>query len=190
MASKEEILEAAHMVFAQYGIEKTTLDDIAKECGFKQQALYYYFKNKDDLIEQLMYHIIDDIKKETFDDLKNIQDPVEKIRRYMINQLYSYKKHKRFIDTLRKTDIPMKYLDMAEEIKQNLFSSTYEKIKEIINEGIEKKLFQVDSIDSLIYLLISTTTGYGYTILVRDVNIDIEEIVEKTINIILQGIQK
>ncbi len=189
MASKEDILEAAHLVFMQYGIEKTTLDDIAKECGFKQQALYYYFKNKDDLIEQLMYHIIDDIKKETFGELNNIDDPVDKIRRYMINQLYSYKKHKRFIDTLRKTDIPLKYLGIAEQIKQDLFHSTYEQLKEIINEGIEKKFFNIESIDSLIYLLISTTTGYGYTILVRDLTIDIEEIVEQTIAIILKGIQ-
>jgi len=190
MASKDEILEAAHMVFMKYGIEKSTLDDIAKECGFKQQALYYYFKNKDDLIEQLMYHIINDIKQDTFGGISDIEGPVEKIRFYMINQLYAYKKHKRFIDLLRNTDIPLKYLDMAEEIKQSLFCATYEKVKEIINEGVEKGVFKVDSIDSLTYLLISTTAGYGYTILVRDLNIDIEEIVEQTINILLHGIER
>ena len=35
--------------FAKYGIEKTTLDDIAKLIGLNKSSLYYYYKNKEDI---------------------------------------------------------------------------------------------------------------------------------------------
>ena len=46
---KELVLRAASEVFARYGFDKTTLDDIGKRAGLNKASLYYYFKNKEDL---------------------------------------------------------------------------------------------------------------------------------------------
>jgi len=35
--------------FAKYGLDKTTLDDIAKEVWLNKASLYYYYKNKEDI---------------------------------------------------------------------------------------------------------------------------------------------
>lgn len=35
--------------FARYGLDKTTLEDIAKEVGLNKASLYYYYKNKEDI---------------------------------------------------------------------------------------------------------------------------------------------
>ena len=35
--------------FAKYGLDKTTLDDIAKEVGLNKASLYYYYKNKEEI---------------------------------------------------------------------------------------------------------------------------------------------
>ncbi|NML22420.1 TetR/AcrR family transcriptional regulator [Pseudoflavitalea sp. G-6-1-2] len=48
-ALKQKIREAALQCFTKYGLEKTTLDDIAKLIGLNKASLYYYYKNKEDL---------------------------------------------------------------------------------------------------------------------------------------------
>ena len=46
---KEKIGKVAMKCFARYGLDKTTLDDIAKEVGLNKASLYYYYKNKEDI---------------------------------------------------------------------------------------------------------------------------------------------
>lgn len=46
---KELIGKSAMQCFARYGLEKTTLDDIAKVVGLNKASLYYYYKNKEDI---------------------------------------------------------------------------------------------------------------------------------------------
>ncbi|ULT26448.1 TetR/AcrR family transcriptional regulator [Sphingobacterium sp. E70] len=46
---KERIGQAAMECFERYGLEKTTLDDIAKAVGLNKTSLYYYYKNKEDI---------------------------------------------------------------------------------------------------------------------------------------------
>ena len=46
---KERIGKAAMECFVQFGLDKTTLDDIAKKIGLNKASLYYYYKNKEDI---------------------------------------------------------------------------------------------------------------------------------------------
>ena len=45
---KEAIIKGALKVFNNSGIEKTTMDEIAKESGFGKATLYYYFSSKEE----------------------------------------------------------------------------------------------------------------------------------------------
>ena len=47
------VLDAAFAVFLRYGFQRTTMDDIAKECGVSRPALYLLFKNKTDIFQAL-----------------------------------------------------------------------------------------------------------------------------------------
>ena len=46
---KRQIGIAAKKCFLKYGLEKTTLDDIAKSLGLNKSSLFYYYKNKEAL---------------------------------------------------------------------------------------------------------------------------------------------
>jgi TetR/AcrR family transcriptional regulator, biofilm operon repressor len=46
---KENIGRAAMQCFTRFGLEKTTLDDIAGAVGLNKASLYYYYKNKEDI---------------------------------------------------------------------------------------------------------------------------------------------
>lgn len=46
---RDEILHAATGLFKKYGIDKTTMEDIAEASGKGKSTLYYYFKTKEDV---------------------------------------------------------------------------------------------------------------------------------------------
>jgi TetR/AcrR family transcriptional regulator, biofilm operon repressor len=46
---KARIGQAAMECFVKFGLDKTTLDDIAGKIGLNKASLYYYYKNKEDI---------------------------------------------------------------------------------------------------------------------------------------------
>ena len=51
---KEQILTSALTVFKKLGIEKSTMDEIAKEADFGKASLYYYFSSKEEIFIELL----------------------------------------------------------------------------------------------------------------------------------------
>lgn len=46
---KQEIIEVAQKVFAEFGYKKVTMDDVAARMNITRSALYYYYKSKEEL---------------------------------------------------------------------------------------------------------------------------------------------
>ncbi|HXU27897.1 MAG TPA: TetR/AcrR family transcriptional regulator [Bacteroidia bacterium] len=53
MEVKDKILETSLNLFYKYGIKAITMDDIAKEMGISKKTIYRFFKEKDDIVNQL-----------------------------------------------------------------------------------------------------------------------------------------
>ncbi len=51
-----EILQAAQEAFARHGYKKTTVEDIAERLGMVKSALYYYYRNKQELFIAVIEH--------------------------------------------------------------------------------------------------------------------------------------
>jgi AcrR family transcriptional regulator len=50
----------ARELFAQKGVQRTSLQDIADRLGITKPALYYHFKSRDDLVRSIIQPLIDD----------------------------------------------------------------------------------------------------------------------------------
>ena len=70
---KTQILEVAAKVFVEKGYDRATLQDIAVGVGITKAALYYYFRNKHDLL----FQIIDSVMEKGIIELtKIVEKPV------------------------------------------------------------------------------------------------------------------
>jgi len=52
--TKSKIIHAAVKLFPELGFEKTSMRRIAEEVGITKPALYYYYKNKDELFKSIV----------------------------------------------------------------------------------------------------------------------------------------
>lgn len=61
--TKIALLEAAEKLFLKKGVSKTSLEEIARTAGMTRGAVYWHFKNKDHLINELMSQIFQPVEQ-------------------------------------------------------------------------------------------------------------------------------
>lgn len=79
--TKEEILKAAGMLFAQRGYFGVSMRDIAYELNLTKAALYYHFKSKDELCHALLTTTARDLTATLSLALSEGDDPLDKLFR-------------------------------------------------------------------------------------------------------------
>ncbi|CAM5547861.1 TetR family transcriptional regulator [Eoetvoesiella caeni] len=90
---REEIIQSATELFDKQGFFNTSLDDVAQAIGLKREALYYYFKNRTELLLAI-------IEPQAIDLIAGLKDIVssnlpseEKLQRAMENHLDRFDRH-------------------------------------------------------------------------------------------------
>jgi AcrR family transcriptional regulator len=58
--TRERIQDVARELFAQQGVQRTSLQDIADKLGITKPALYYHFTSREELVRSIMQPLIDD----------------------------------------------------------------------------------------------------------------------------------
>lgn len=95
---KNEILQRAQELFQQYGLKKTTMDEIAAACGKAKSTLYHYFKSKEEVFdavveEELM--TLRQIVKREVEQQKSLTDKIKvyfnKFHQEILNMLNLYR---------------------------------------------------------------------------------------------------
>lgn len=134
---KELILKTAREILAKNGFAKTTLDDIAHALGMKKSSLYYYYTNKDAMIEDVMNRERNNFCLLIEDTLKSDDSTINKI----IN--YEKAKFEYVAETIKLHEISTSVLfemksKMFEQI-QIIHRKEIEMFKKVLDDGIRKK---------------------------------------------------
>jgi AcrR family transcriptional regulator len=59
---RKNIIETAKALFAERGIDRTSMDDIAKKAEYSKTTLYAYFKSKDEIFNHITFEQITRLK--------------------------------------------------------------------------------------------------------------------------------
>jgi AcrR family transcriptional regulator len=88
---REMILAAARRVFQKWGLNKTTMEDIAREAGKGKSTLYYYFRSKEDIFEVIAVEEMEMVLSKTRQVTEKISSAKEKLRKHMLTTLLEIK---------------------------------------------------------------------------------------------------
>jgi AcrR family transcriptional regulator len=140
---RKEILRSAASVLAEKGYHGATMEEIAAKLLMTKGSMYYYFKNKDDLLYQCHQMIlqisIERIEKVVNSDL----NPIEKLRSAIKGHILLATSEKSMFTVLDKPFKTFSDEQLQEVLEIRRIYSEY--FDNIIDEGIEKNVFaQVD----------------------------------------------
>lgn len=187
MDSKEKlILDAARVLFFQYGFKKTSIDEIAEAAGIGKGTVYNYFKNKEDLFIQcsektkkkMERQLDEETKHLTRADDKMIQMAVTRVR--FVQQITSeYAMSQKIQEELMNIGIRLNE-DVPEHIEKTI---------SLIQEGVDQNIFK----DGNQFKNAKLINQISIMFMARWVKIDLEESekeVREVFELIFNGLRK
>ena len=84
--TRDKILNEALKLFMKNGYEKTSLNDIAQKIEITKPALYYYFKNKDELFLEVTNMFVS-VMNQTFNAMLESADNIKTLLENMFCSL-------------------------------------------------------------------------------------------------------
>ena len=123
---KQQILKAAAKRFSRHGLNKTTLNEIARDLRIGKATIYHYFDSKEELffktIEWEIELFLDDLKLIFTNDELSLK---EKLKEYFIAKTIVFSKYKLIYEVLYYT------------LKEEVFEKEVSMVKILLDKEIE-----------------------------------------------------
>ena len=180
---KNEILLQAQKLFQQYGLKKTTMDEIAIACGKAKSTLYHYFISKNEVFDAVVEMEVLNLRQHVKDKVEEHKKMLDKIKTYALEF------HKEAINKVNLYRI-IKQDSIAESYAKNLFFKMMEfeqkYIVRILEDGYdsgEYKEISREEIPWVAEIFLAAFLGVVQYAIEKDGFLD-EEKLERTINLI------
>ena len=85
---KDAVLSEAAALFNAKGYHATSLNEVADRLGFTKTAIYYYVKNKNDLLYHTYMRSLDEIEQATKDAETKGANGLEKVCEYVLSKAF------------------------------------------------------------------------------------------------------
>lgn len=156
-----QIIKAADKRFAKHGLNKTTLDEIARDLRIGKATLYHYFKSKDDLFYQT-------ISWEVEQYIQNVTSTLQNSELQITNRLLEYFSYKENLNQHSKLlyDMLVKVIEgysLEEENKilNDLFRAEEELLKTVLTDFYHSKVVSVTPVLPTYILMLSWGMVFG-----------------------------
>ncbi len=189
-AVHQQILEAANLRFQQYGFNKTTMAEIAKDCDMSAANLYRYFKNKMDIVAQLAQQCM----AEGEEKLRLIIDDQQRsasvrLMEYALCQLQHH--YDEFVQRPKLNELVEIVCQQHQHLVEKKIAGELTHLAQLIQQGVEQGEFQSQNIAEDAEALHSALTIVGTPFFVPMFPLsELERKAEHLVRLILQGLKK
>jgi AcrR family transcriptional regulator len=185
---RQQILEAALVVFGQKGFHAANVSDVAAQAGVSQGTIYWYFESKDDLLEAALLSFVDGIGQASMVDLAQCTTAASKLRTLgdslvgladMAEGLFAM-----FLEFWASS--PRR--DEAGQLWTDALNRYKDIIVDIIQEGVRDGEFRSVDAESLVWALMAAYDGLAaYVMLIPD--LDLASISQTLMETLLAGLE-
>lgn len=189
------IIEASQKRFGLYGVEKTSMREIANDLKLSKAFLYYYFPDKESLYKAVVEKEQDEFIEKISERILSIREPEELLLEYSKNRL-SYFRTLLNLSRLRLeaySGLKPGFRDSIRRFREK----EKEILKRIFEKGINKGIFFIDNTDETALLFLDLLKGLRIGVVNDKKTLFIEEeefdlLLEKTIaftNVFIKGLK-
>jgi AcrR family transcriptional regulator len=184
---KSQIISIAVDIFFEYGYQKASIRDIARKVGITQAAIYYYFRNK----EEILYTIIDDTSNQLIFNLlecssKN-KDPVKKLKEAILVTIKIMKTEIKKVKILieDKKALGKELFKLVKSKERAVYNFYFDIIKEIQEQNKLKNVEMTTAVFAIIGQI-----NWLYHWYRPEGRLGIEEVAENIVEMVMFGLIK
>ena len=192
--TRQAILESALDIFSVKGYAKTTFDEIAAHAGFTKGAVYWYFRNKADLVAALIVEYVQRkcLEVEKFSSKELTLDGLLKnfcMWAQMSQNDLRYAKFNRFV--LCQMEWSETVLERVDKSLIDLKNFHLEKINKVLVKSRENGEIRDDiDIDKMQHVIMSSYFGMMFSSLSKRYDYDVVEMIRIGLGALFNGMKK
>lgn len=118
MFKKQLIMEKALELFAESGIEATSIQQITERCGISKGAFYLSYKSKNELVHDLIDHFMSEIIADIEQSVNTDQNNEELLYNFYYTTFYAHQKYSDFAKIFMKEQITSFDFEILELLKK------------------------------------------------------------------------
>ncbi len=144
-AKREAILQAAKQRLSQYGVRKTTMNEIAQDVGIAVGTLYLYFKNKNEILIAVTEAYT---RQHLMDTEAILHSPIsapEKLKRYLLNRFRAVQDSR--LSGSHAAELARAVIRLKPELQREEGKVVKNNVSIILKEGIKANVFQIDNLE-------------------------------------------
>ena len=182
----ESILNTAKKMFGRYGLQKTTLDEIARMARVAKATIYNYFGSKDRVYLEVLRREANEMVEKISSSVNQEALPGDKLIAFARTK-FRYMRKAINILNLDREGIE-KILPAAESIRSELFDREVNIIRSILYEGVEKNIFRLNNVSLTATAIGHGLRGFKLNCLVQESEEQIEHYLDELMNIAFYGL--
>ena len=188
--TREQILAAASDRILKYGFNKTTMNEIAKDCNMSAANIYRFFKNKNDIAAALAlesFHEAETLLKALARESQKA--PVEKLKAFTIAQVRM--NYEMFNEQPNCFEVVNYIMAEREDLIMPHADRITSFLAEILAEGNQAGIFDIDDIFTMADTFLKAVKMFLCPAFIHMYSLEeMEESAERVIDLLVRGLEK
>lgn len=188
---KAEILKAAQKLFQQFGLNKTTMEEIAQAAGKGKSTLYYYYKSKEEIFDAVLFYEMDDVFRLTQEAIAKAPTASEKLREFAITK-FKVVQDKTNLYNIVSGEI-REDIKVLNKVRNRYNQCELNLLINILEFGIQTKEFEYlnnEALHRTAFTMISSFRGLKMSLFFENRCYEVEAYMDHLISIMLHYIRK
>ncbi|MCA1056455.1 TetR/AcrR family transcriptional regulator [Rossellomorea aquimaris] len=127
---KQQIVEAASKSFSLFGYKATTMDQVAKLANVGKGTIYTFFKNKEELFDEIVSSLLNEMKREA----EEVIEPEDSFSSNVHRALF------RLLEFRKEHQLTIKLYQEAREMGTPAVSEVIERMEKVVVEFLSHRI--------------------------------------------------
>jgi AcrR family transcriptional regulator len=185
--AKEQIVNSATKYFSKFGFHKTTMDEIARHIHKAKGVLYYYFKGKEELFNEVLKQELNAVKIELKKIVDADNDSLITLKEYTLTRLRLLHKAVNYHETL-KADFFEKYL-FVKDVREDFSAFERDQLKIILERGKKESFLDFTNINSTINIFMMVINGIEIPLFLQEKYAEYESTIDELSSMIVNSLR-
>ncbi|UCH13591.1 MAG: helix-turn-helix transcriptional regulator [Bacteroidales bacterium] len=184
---KNLIVESATKFFSKYGFHKTTMDEIAKHIHKAKGVLYYYFKSKEELFNEVLKQELSNVKTELSKIINSGKDYLTIIKNYFLTRLKLLSTAVNYHETL-KADFFEKY-HFVKDVRDEFAEFEYTQLTLLFRKGNSEGRLDIKNVKSTVNMVMMLLKSIELPLYLQNKYHEYEKTIDELVTMIINSLR-
>jgi AcrR family transcriptional regulator len=184
---KQLIIDSATQYFSKYGFYKTTMGEIAKHIHKAKGALYYYFKSKEELFNEVLKQELNHVKMELSKISGSNEDSLTILKKYILTRLKLLSTAVNYHETL-KADFFEKY-DFVKDVRDDFAEFEHTQLTNIMLKGKKEGYLDVKNIETNVNITMMLLNSVEFPLFLQNKYTEYEGTIEELATMVINSLR-